>query len=197
MSIILAKLFGSAEKLKLIRLFLLNPDKIFTVKRISERAKIPVSSLRKQLNLFSSIGFIRKKSIKKESSSAKKLEGWCLDEFFPLINPLKELVLATALFSRQEFLKKLSKAGQMKLIVLSGIFIHKDNSRADIMIVGDKIRKNILERILKEIEAEVGKELSYAVFNTEDFIYRLNIYDKFIRDVLDYPHQKIINKLNI
>ena len=57
--------------------------------------------------------------------------------------------------------------------------------------------RHALFDLLKEIEAEVGKELSYAVFASDDFIYRLNICDKFIRDVLDYPHQKILNKLGI
>lgn len=195
----LAKLFGSADKLKLIRLFLLNPEKIFTVKKISERSKITPASLRTQLNLLAGIGFIRKKKVSKQEKTpaSKKVEGWCLDGFFPLTKSLRELVLTTALFSRQEFLKKLSKIGQVKLIILAGIFIQQENSRVDIMIVGDKIRKNILERVLKEIEAEVGKELSYAVFATDDFVYRLDICDKFIRDVLDYPHQKILNKLGI
>ena len=77
------------------------------------------------------------------------------------------------------------------------IFNLKDNSRVDLLIVGDKIRKNVLTTALKELEAEVGKELSYAVFETDDFMYRVNMYDKFIRDILDYPHQKLLNKLGV
>jgi hypothetical protein len=47
------------------------------------------------------------------------------------------------------------------------------------------------------MEADIGKELSYAVCDTADFVYRLNAYDKFIRDVLDYPHETIVDKLGV
>jgi len=62
--------------------------------------------------------------------------------------------------------------------------------------VGDKLKRGAVDRVIKTMEAEVGRELVYAVFDTADFLYRLNAYDKFIRDVLDYPHEKIIDKLN-
>jgi hypothetical protein len=54
-----------------------------------------------------------------------------------------------------------------------------------------------LERAIRDIESEVGKELTYAAFKTDDFIYRLGMYDKFIRDILDYPHEKILDKIGI
>jgi hypothetical protein len=47
------------------------------------------------------------------------------------------------------------------------------------------------------MEAEIGKELVFASFETADFHYRLGMYDKLIRDILDYPHQKLLDKLNI
>jgi len=28
-------------------------------------------------------------------------------------------------------------------------------------------------------------------------MYRLGMYDRFIRDILEYPHEKAVNKLNI
>ena len=45
------------------------------------------------------------------------------------------------------------------------------------------------------MEAEIGRELSYGVFETDDFRYRVSVCDKFIRDILDYSHKKILNKL--
>ena len=82
-------------------------------------------------------------------------------------------------------------------MVLSGIFIRESDSVVDILIVGDKIKKHVVESALGSIEAELGKELTYAFFETNDFKYRIGVYDKFIRDIFDYPHKKIINKLNI
>jgi len=51
--------------------------------------------------------------------------------------------------------------------------------------------------IMSSIEALLGKELRYAAFETTDFQYRLSIYDKLIKDILDYQHEKILNKLGL
>lgn len=205
MNSILSKLFGSSDKVKIIRLFLLNAEDVFMPAEVSKRTKTKPTSTRRELNLLLSLGFVckKKKTIELEAKNKngtnkkKMIEGWALDSSFPLLLPLRELVLDTTPLSRVNFLRRLNKAGRMKLVVLSGIFIQNDDSRVDILVVGDKIKKSFLEKILKEVEAEVGKDLVYAVFETSDFIYRLNICDKFVRDILDYPHQKILDKLNI
>ena len=67
----------------------------------------------------------------------------------------------------------------------------------DMLIVGDGLKKGAISRIVKTMEAEIGKELVFASFETADFHYRLGMYDKLIRDILDYPHQKLLDKLNI
>lgn len=204
MSSILAKLFASTDRVKVIRLFLLNSEDVFLPKEISIRAKISPQSTRRELNLLSSIDFIHRVKTTIEipvkgssKTKKKKIEGWSLNFFFPLLTPLKNLVLDTTPLSRAEFLGKIKKSGTIKLVILSGIFIQRENSRVDVLIVGDKMKKNLLEKTLRETEAEVGKELIYAIFDTNDFVYRLNICDKFIRDILDYPHEKLLNKLNV
>ena len=85
----------------------------------------------------------------------------------------------------------------MKLIIVAGVFIDEQDSRVDVLIVGDKLKKPIIEGVLRRLEAELGKELTYGIMDTMDFEYRFGIYDKFIRDVLDYPHLVVLNKLNL
>ena len=58
------------------------------------------------------------------------------------------------------------------------------------------MKKNTLSSVIKSIEAELGKELTYAYFETQDYQYRLSMYDKLIRDVLDYPHQVLLDKIS-
>ena len=54
------------------------------------------------------------------------------------------------------------------------------------------MKRNKIEEGVKKIEAEIGTELSYAVFDTKEFIYRINMYDKLVRDILDYPHEIVL-----
>ena len=204
---ILAKLFGSSSRVKIIRLFLLNPEEVLELKSIFSRAKVLPQSGRREIFLLKTIGLIRPKSDsvaiavkgKKGKFKKKRISGWILNELFPLMIGLKNFILDSAPLSRDQLLKRLQKAGRMKLIILSGIFGQENSgtNRIDILVVGDALKKGVLERAIKEIEAEVGKELVYASFSTQDFLYRLGMYDKFIRDILDYPHEKILNKLNV
>jgi hypothetical protein len=200
---ILAKLFGSLGRLKVIRMFLLNPEEIFPLKEILRRAKISKQAGRREINLLKEINFIALKKYyaetknKKGKIKKKKMDGWKLNPAFPLLLPLKNFVFDAAPVSREELLKRLMKTGRLKMVILAGIFRGDENSRVDILVVGDAIRKKSLENVIKGMEAEIGKELSYAFLNTREFLYRLGMYDKFVRDILDYPHEKILNKLGI
>ena len=49
----------------------------------------------------------------------------------------------------------------------------------------------------RELEADVGKTLNYTIMDTNEFTYRYNIYDRFVRNIFNYPHQKIIDTLGI
>ncbi len=204
LSDILAKLFDSANRVKFIRLFLLNPDEVLTIGDICRRTKASKQAGRREIALLKSINFIKPKSefvsIKTgehKKSKKKKIHGWKLNESFPLLFALKNFILDTTPVLRDQLLKKLQRAGRMKLVVLSGVFVEGGGNRIDILIVGDGVKKGVLEKIIRNIEAEMGKELNYVAFNTNEFIYRMGVYDKLIRDIFDYPHEKLLDKIGI
>ena len=58
--------------------------------------------------------------------------------------------------------------------------------------MGDKLKRAKIERGIRKLEAEIGVELVYAIFETKEFIYRFNMYDKLVRDILDYPHEVLL-----
>jgi len=202
---ILGKLFGSDNRVKIMRLFLLNPETPFSAKEMSERCKIS-RGLRREVSILVRIGFIRPRSFVREFEKKrggtvkilkKRLHGWQLAPEFPLLSPVRNLLITAEPLRPELIIERFRRAGKIKLIVVAGVFIQNDDSRADILLVGDNLKKRAIENALRSIEAEVGKELTYASFETPDFAYRLNIYDKFIRDILDYPHEKIYDKLGL
>ena len=188
---VLNKLFGSPNKVKLIRFFVSNSDNFFSFEEISGRTKIRNDILRKEIFLLSKINFF--KSFKKNGA-----EKWSLNPSFLFLKPLKNLILSSMPVSYDELLDKLKKTGRLKLVILSGALIQEDNdSKIDIMIVGDNIAKGKVNKILKNIESEIGRELSYALMTAQEFHYRLDIRDKFIREILESSHQKILDRLKI
>ena len=203
---ILPKLFGNKSIVKMMRLFLLNADEAFETSEVRIRTKTTPSALRSDMNRLRSIGFIKKKTTvkvrtaktKKGKGTKKKVEAWQLNIDFPYLSALKLLLLSDHMINKAEAVKRMRRAGKIKLIVLSGIFLREtDGDRVDVLVVGDKLNRNSLETALRALESEVGKELSYAIMDSDEFNYRLGMYDKFIRDILDYPHEKLVNKIGV
>ena len=202
---VLAKLFGSEAKVKIMRLFLFNPEQPFGPSEIATRARISRAAVRHETALLRKMGMVRGKRFvrmipvkrgRKTVLKRKKEGGWILSQDFPYLPALRNLLINTVLFKHDEIVRKLNVVGRMKLVIVSGVFIHDEDSRVDLLVVGDTLRFGALEGVVRTIEAEIGKELHYAAFETRDFNYRLGIYDKLIRDILDYPHRKILNKLS-
>lgn len=203
---ILEKLFGSAAKVKLIKLFLFNPEAAFDAGEAAERAKISKKVARKEIYNLEQINFLRQKSYIKESKRQKnrsmqifrkRVDGWILDPKFLYMEAVKTFFASINPFKHKDIVERISRAGKIQLLVISGIFIKDPDSRADLLVVGDSIKTGQLDNIVKTIESEIGLEIRYAVFETSEFNYRYSIFDKFVRDILDYPHEKIINKLSL
>ena len=186
----LSKLFGSDTKVKIMRLFLFNPETVFDLKDITRRTKAESSKVRKEILNIEKTGLV-----KKVSKNGRK--SFALDSHFAYLLPLQNFLINTEPLQPKEIVKRILKLGSVKLIVIAGVFIQEPESRADILIVGDNVKRVVLENTIKTLEAEIGKELKYAYFTTLDFQYRLSMYDKLIRDILDYPHRKVLNKLGI
>lgn len=180
---ILGKIFGNSARVKIMRLFLLNRGKGFGSKDVAKRSRVNQLIVRRELRLLSSIGFI-----KKPPSSLE----WYFNNLFKYGAELENLLLSSDTLSKQAILNNFKKVGKVKLIIVSGVFIKNRNSRVDLLIVGDKIKRSKIEKGIRKIEAEIGVELVYAIFETKEFLYRLNMYDKLVRDILDYPHEVVL-----
>jgi hypothetical protein len=114
------------------------------------------------------------------------------------LSELQAFLINATIIKNSELIKHISRIGKIKLIVISGVFINeRDETRLDLLVVGDHLRRTAFENIIKHLEAEMGKELKYALFETTDFMYRLNMYDKLVRDIFDYPHQIVVDKIGV
>ncbi len=185
----LQKLFGSTARIKLLRLFLFNPRQSFTLIDAAQRASVTDKEAKHELAMFLDIGLIVR------SRRAAKEVQYNLNGNFSHVAALQDLLL-NAPARANDIQGRLRPAGLMKFIVLSGVFTGEWNGRLDILIVGDKVKASLLRKQIHQLESEIGKELRYALLTSEDFLYRVNMNDKLVRDVLDYPHKVVLNKFN-
>lgn len=184
----LIKLFGSHSRLKLLRLFLFNPSQSFTAAEAAARSRVSASAARSELLNLVASGLLRR--------ARTKLTRYELNDKFPYLQALKHLLLNTA--RRGESVpERLRSAGAIKLIILTGVFVGDVEGGFDMLIAGDRIREGALREKVRSLEAELGRELRYALLTTADFLYRLNMNDKLVRDIMDYPHRIVYDRLDI
>jgi hypothetical protein len=202
----LTSLFGSEAKVKIIRLFLFNPGIPFFAKEIATRSRCSIGTAKRELNSLVKADFIRKRKVSKDiqvkqgrdtTIEKAKGQGFVLNEKFPYLDPMKSLLTVASIQADESLTRCFAPAGRIKLLVAAGVFIQNWDSRVDLLVVGDELNLQKIEFIMKNIEAEIGKEISYSAFDTQDFEYRLGIHDRLVRDILDYPHVTLINKLGV
>jgi hypothetical protein len=202
----LSALFGNPAKVKILRLFLFNENTPFLLKEVSERSKTPAALVRKEIHILSKADIIKTKEVAKElqvqkgkKTLVKKLHGsgYILNSKFPYLDPLKTLLTVTSIQTDESLAKRFAKAGKIKLLIASGVFIQHWDSRVDLLLVGDELNLTKIEDVIKTIESEIGKEIAYSAFETQDFEYRYGIHDRLVRDILDYPHVTLLDRMGI
>lgn len=187
----LEKIFGGAARVKLMRLFLFNPTLYYDTSDIAERSRVEIGRARRELNFLAKVGLVKK------SSRGGNTVVWYLNDKFPYLVEFQRLLLQTSLVHKQPIIKKISKIGRIKLIVFSGIFKELWDNTIDILVVAENTKKGTIESVMSSIEADMGKEIKYAILDSEDFKYRLGVGDRLVRDVLDYPHEIVLDKLGL
>lgn len=193
-------LFGSQARVKLLRFFLFNPSKDFTFDEISRRAKLVRRTARTEMNALERAGVIKKKQIyiQLEGKDKKtRAHGYTLNKNFPELQALQTFLFETAPLDGKNVLKHLRKAGTVDFVALAGVFVRDFEQRLDILLAMKKISKAKTENAIRSLEAEIGIEIRYAAFESEDLLYRVGMYDKLTRDVFDYPHQILVDKIAI
>jgi DNA-binding HxlR family transcriptional regulator len=206
---ILSQLFRGTARVKVMRFFLFNENKFFTLGDIASKTRLSKTTASRELRAIEKMGMIRRKELPKVRSTKttkgkavkkpqrkSKATEYTLNPRFIYTETLRQLLSLNDPIAHKDITEKLRRAGKIRLLIVTGVFIGRTTDRVDLLIVGDKIKKKEIDRALQHIESDVGREISYAYFDTEDFLYRINVKDRLVRDILDYPHERIINKID-
>ena len=191
---ILDNLFGSRIRVKTLKLLFRNYPGDFLAGELAERIQESYSATKKEIEALTKLRLIKKTKTARVKYS--------LNPNFEFFEELKNLILKASPAEKNKMVAKILKLGRIKLALVSGVFLNNngsvsDNSVADLFIVGDEINKDKLRTFLKALEAEVGREVKLSIMDKEEFDYRYGMFDRFVRVLLESPHEKIINKLGL
>lgn len=176
-------LFGSKTRVKLLHLFLNNPNRAFYVREITRKIDEQINSVRRELANMLSIGII-------QSDSSNNRLYYEVNQAYTHYEPLKAIFgdsSATSVTTESptsDWPKRLKQLGDVRLALLSGSLVRGSNTDLDILLVGS-LNKTQAKKFIKEMEDEEGRSLNYTIMTYEDFYYRLSIKDRFVTDVIN------------
>lgn len=134
---------------------------------------------------------------KKVVEKKKTFKAWTLDSKFEFIEALTDFLIKTHSLEDRAIVRRLDRVGRIKAVLVSGIFMRDSDSRIDMFVVADGLKQAAMDKVIKSIESDMGKDIRYAVMSAADFEYRVSMNDKLVRDVLDFPHKILSNKIGI
>lgn len=188
MSETLDSLFGSKSKTRLLRFFLLNSEKEYSTAEIVQKNMLASAQVRKEMNELRKIKFVIEKV-------RKNVKFYTLNPEFHFYNELRSLFAKSTSYPQCRSLGKVKGIGDVKLALVSGTFLNYPKSKVDMVLVANNVSRGKLKNLMNSLEAEIGKEVSFVLMNSEEFKYRLDMLDRFLLDFLEAPHEQLINKI--
>lgn len=197
---ILDNLFGSRVRVKLLKLLYRQHPATFSMAELSTRIQEPSFIARREMTVLQEAHLVKRFRV--GSGPARDRERYGLNPEFDFYEELRELVLKPSPAETDRLIKRINTLGRVKLAVVAGIFVSQPDdltyeTPADLFVVGDDIDKGKLTKFLKSLESEVGTEIRFSTMEKDEFKYRYEMFDRFLRVLLEGPHRKIIQKLDI
>lgn len=178
------QLFGSKTRVKLLQLFMSNPNRAFYVREITRKVDEQINSVRRELANLLNIGIIGSE----ESDNKLYYE---VNQKYPHYQALRSIFTNKKAMQRSEVklpeggvAGKLAELGSVELAVLTGRFTRDVGPGVDLLIVGD-VNRTKLAKLVDDLQKEEGHEIDYAVLDPDEFDYRLSVKDRFISNVLE------------
>lgn len=182
----LEKLFSSKSRIKILTLFLKNPNERYYVRQLTRKLDERINSIRRELGNLSKIGLL-----KSEKKDLKKF--YFIDKDFELLGELKALFVKATAAPKDEITVKLKKIGQIKYACLTGSFT-KSPAKVDLLLVGN-VKKPKLDSFIKELEKIQGHDIDYTVMDENEFKYRQDLGDKFLLSIIENSKVNLIGTL--
>lgn len=190
-------LFGSKTRVKLLNLFLNNPEKTFYVREITRLIDEQVNSVRRELKNLEDI-----KAVNSATEDRKLFYG--INQRFKYYIPLRA-IFAGIDAGKESIIKEKEQGWKyntsdidkdLGILIISGVLVKGSESDIDMILVGNNSKKQLSDWA-KNIEKQEGRDLNYVILSMEEFYYRYTSSDVFINGIFQNEHRIIVDREGI
>lgn len=183
-----ADILDSKYGSEILAFLLLAPPRAFSLKEISKRLKISERVLSGVLKEFVDDSMLKQFTRGKDRLFIVNLKHKLLPE-------IKAFLVRNQKPYEDELFAAVNKLGDVKAAFLSGAFTGQPQLPVDLLIVG-KVSLTKLDNFLNQCKSMLGIDINYSIMTPDEFKLRVNTFDRFIKDIFDYPHIVVVDKIN-
>lgn len=182
----LKTLFVSKTRIKLLKVFLSNPNQFLYVRELVREVGEQINAVRAELERLEKAGLLFS-----ETRANRKYYGIKRDYLFT--DELTRIIAKVGGLGA-DIIDERSKLGQVKYAALSTKFIkgsQVDPQEVDMTVVGNIVLPE-LGRLVRLEEERRKRDINYTVMTEEEFNFRKNRRDPFVLNILYSPKVMLI-----
>jgi len=179
--IVLELLVSSSARVKILTLFLLNPESRFYQREIEGLTGLPIRAVQREVERLETIGLLQ-----------RTVEGnrvyYQVDREFFLFPELKSMILKTTGLGSL-LRKRLQNEDRIKIAFIYGSYAANQEtttSDIDLFVIGE-LSSRELHAAVSEVERVVHREINYTLFSLEEFRQKAWARNGFVLNVLEGP----------
>lgn len=182
----LEELFVSRVRVKILQLFISNPDQLLHVREIVRRVSEEINAVRRELSRMEKFGMVAS-----EWRANRRLYKFRKDYIY-----YRELVglIAKSSGLGGSLIKNKAKIGKLKFAFIATRFLRgviSPTDEVDVLVVGQIILPE-LQSIIADEQAKREHEINYSYMDEAEFHFRVRRRDPFILKVLVQPKVMLI-----
>lgn len=175
----LKELFISGVRVKMLHELLLKEREPLHVREIVRRVGTEINAVRRELARLSKLGLL-------EAEAKGNRLYYRVNRDFALYPELMNLLAKDSGLGKA-LVEHRAKLGKVKLVLMAAALIKgraASQNEIDLLVVGEEINLDLLQRLVAQAEKDLGHEINYTVLSAEEFAWRKERKDNFILMIL-------------
>lgn len=193
----LEQLFGSRTRVKLLRMFLNNPQQPYYLRQLSREVGSQLNSVRREVANLMDLGIITQ-HFAADPKNAPRGESvkkyYAANTAYLLYAELRALLMKAQLMVEKSLIGKIKNIAKVHYLALLGTFVGIDGGATDLLIVGT-VNRQKLASLIREFERELNRSINYTVMSLSEYKYRHDITDRFLYEILEGKKIVVLDRL--
>jgi len=183
----LEKIFGSRTRVKIITLFTTGVKRPYYVREIARNVDERLNAVRRELGILQKIGMLT-------THMNKRRKYYELNPEFLLLKELASIMHKTGPGIEDKLFKNVERLPGLKYACASGYFTGANTSPTDLLLIGN-LKEEQVERAVKFVEEQLEREITYTPMTENEYRYRRDFNDVFLRALFAGSYKELVNKL--